>query len=252
MSDKKSSPSAKRKIPVTDPPPKRHRRGPGKIRVETEATVVPLDRPGQSGGKRDENRRAQAAAIASAALALMLDRGIEAVTIDEIVKRAKVAKGSFYRYFQDKEQLVAAIVAPVERPLREAFQRCQVALEAAGPGPELALPYFSLALEIASMSLEHTAITLLYLQERRAPPKGPRRPIAKIARLIDSSAEELALFASRRGLTRGTHAAVSGAFVVGAVEHLAAKALSGDDALHAPEVASELIAIVLDGVRAKA
>lgn len=188
--------------------------------------------------------------IASAGLALMLERGVEAVTIDEIVARAKVAKGSFYRYFRDKEELVAAIVAPVERPLREAFERCQQALAIASPGPELAIPYFALALEIASMSVEHSAVTRLYLQERRGPSKGARRPIAQLATLIDTSAERLALFASDQGLTRTVHSKISGAFVVGAVEHLASRALNGDQDLHAHDVASELIAIVLDGVRA--
>lgn len=247
MSDRKSSNRAARKATTA---PRATSKGSRKIRVEAEAMVVPSERPGKTGGKRDENRRERAASIASAALALMLERGVEAVTIDEIVARAKVAKGSFYRYFQDKEQLVGAIVAPVEKPLREAFERCQKALAEAEPGPSLAIPYFSLALEIASMSVEHSAVTRLYLQERRGPAKGPRKPIALIAKLIDESAEQLAMFAAKRGLTRPVHAKISGAFVVGAVEHLAARALSGDQALHAPEVSSELIAIVLDGVRA--
>ena len=36
---------------------------------------------------------------------LFLERGIETVTIDEITREAGVAKGSFYRYFDDKKQI---------------------------------------------------------------------------------------------------------------------------------------------------
>lgn len=39
-----------------------------------------------------------------AALALFLQYGIEAVTIDQIVDGARTAKGSFYRYFRDKTE----------------------------------------------------------------------------------------------------------------------------------------------------
>lgn len=223
---------------------------PPRLKVEAAPSVLPTERPGPEGGKRDANRKARAAALASAALSLMLSRGVEAVTIDEIVSKTGVAKGSFYRYFRDKEDLVRAIVAPLERPLRESFDRCKAALSDAGAAESLAAAYGLFAAELAGVIFEHGAIVRLYLQERRAPGEGPRAPIAELARFVDSSALELASFACQRGLTRPGDSRVSAAVVVGAAEHLASMALAGDQSLRDPSVAMELIVIILDGVRA--
>jgi len=43
----------------------------------------PVERPGAVGGKRDLNRRQRVQDLIDAGLALFLQRGIEAVTIDE-------------------------------------------------------------------------------------------------------------------------------------------------------------------------
>ena len=82
--------------------------------IQPEPRHVPTLRPGPKGGKRDINRRRRTKEICDAGLSLFLQRGIEGVTIDDIVKSASVAKGSFYRYFQDKSDLVAAIFGPYE------------------------------------------------------------------------------------------------------------------------------------------
>lgn len=221
------------------------------LKVQAVPTVVPAERPGPEGGKRDANRKVRTSQLASAALDLMLARGIEAVTIDQIVSRAGVAKGSFYRYFRDKEDLVRALIDPLERPLREAFERCKRTLESCPNDESLAGAYGMLAEALAKLIFDHAPIVRLYLQERRAPKEGARRPIAALARFVDRGAFELAVFASQRGLTRRVDSRVSAAIVVGAAEHLAAMALAGDETLRDPSVAMEFIAIILDGVRVK-
>ncbi len=213
-------------------------------------TVVPSERPGPEGGKRDANRRARAEALGSAALALMLDRGVQAVSIDEIVSRAGVAKGSFYRYFEDKTALVAAIVEPLGSGLVQAFDRCREELAATEPGAPLLDAYARFAGTLAAVIFANEPVARLYLQERRGPDHGERAPIAALARRVDEGALALARFASGRGLTRPGESRVSAAVVVGAVEHLAALALAGDHSLRTPAVALEFIGIILEGVRA--
>jgi len=53
--------------------------------------------------------------LMSAAAALFIAKGIEATTINDIVERAGVAKGTFYHYFETKEDVILA--------LRERFSR---------------------------------------------------------------------------------------------------------------------------------
>ena len=222
-----------------------------KVHVDAVPTVVPVERPGPEGGKRDANRKARTSQLASAALDLMLARGVEAVTIDEIVSKAGVAKGSFYRYFRDKEDLVRALVDPIERPLREAFERCKSTLDSKTTDETLAAAYGLFAAELATVIFENASLVRLYLQERRGPNEGARKPIAAMARFVDRGGFELASFANQRKLTRPGDSRVSAAVVVGAAEHLAAMALAGDETLRDPSVAMEFISIILDGVRAE-
>ena len=51
--------------------------------------------------------------LVRAALGLFLSHGLEAVTIDDITRQAGVAKGSFYRYFEDKAALVRVLFEEV-------------------------------------------------------------------------------------------------------------------------------------------
>lgn len=59
--------------------------------------------------KQAERRAATRGSVIDAAEKLFALKGIEAVTIDDIVAEANVARGSFYYNFQSKEQVVLAI-----------------------------------------------------------------------------------------------------------------------------------------------
>lgn len=63
--------------------------------------------------------------ILDAAYALFLEQGTEEVTISEISERAGVAKGTFYLYFKDKEQLKEHLVV---QKSHELFQQALTAL----------------------------------------------------------------------------------------------------------------------------
>ena len=73
-------------------------------------TSVPKERPGKPGGRRDQNRRERVKALSDAAISLFLERGTESSTIDDITKAAGVSKGSFYRYFESKHELVLSLI----------------------------------------------------------------------------------------------------------------------------------------------
>ncbi len=64
---------------------------------------------------RKEGRRAQKKLIKEnrlldAAYNLFIEKGITATAIDEIVKKAGVAKGTFYLYFKDKEDILEKLI----------------------------------------------------------------------------------------------------------------------------------------------
>lgn len=48
--------------------------------------------------------------IQNAAIQLFQEQGVEATSVNEIVKRANVAKGTFYVYYKDKKELISQIL----------------------------------------------------------------------------------------------------------------------------------------------
>src|SRR5690606_22304465 len=92
---------------------------------------IPKDRPGPEGGKRDTNRKERTDSLLKAGVSLFLEHGIEQASIDDIARAAGMAKGNFYRYFDDKGALVAAILRPLAEGFRTHMLRCEEALAAA-------------------------------------------------------------------------------------------------------------------------
>lgn len=224
-------------------------RSPGTRRkVSLEPRALPPERPGPDGGVRDATRRARTAALATAALRLFLDRGVEAVTIDDIATGAGLAKGTFYTYFRDKGDVVAALLDPVAARLREAFTRCEASLREAHAPATLAAAYQALAVELAAALGAHQGVALLYLQESRAPAVGARKAIGLFAREVRERALTLTFAAHAHGLLRPLDARVTANAVVGAVEALVFEALSGGDIGTPAGATGALIDLILHGV----
>jgi AcrR family transcriptional regulator len=208
-----------------------------------------MRRPGPEGGKRDQNRKQRTQVLKTAALALYLERGTGGVTIDDIVAKAGVAKGSFYRYFQDSQDLVRALLEPVATTLGEAFSRCEDALRKARTQGELTMAYLLLAKNLTHAVREHPGVVRLYLQESRAPAVGARAPLIELASEVRRSALVLTHAGHSHGLLRDIDPRVSGMAVIGAIEELLFGYLAGQDRAEPQHFARGLIDLVLDGIR---
>jgi AcrR family transcriptional regulator len=72
-------------------------------------------------GRREGIRQARSAARREAILAAALDefslRGFEATRLDDVAKRAGIAKGTIYLYFRDKESLFQELIRTMLTPL---------------------------------------------------------------------------------------------------------------------------------------
>jgi AcrR family transcriptional regulator len=78
-------------------------------------------RPHRAGPERSDARKARSAARREAILTAALDefssRGFEAARLDDVAKRAGVAKGTIYLYFRDKESLFQELIRTMLTPL---------------------------------------------------------------------------------------------------------------------------------------
>jgi AcrR family transcriptional regulator len=91
-------------------------------RAKPRARAQPGQKTPRATGKSRRNRRAlspeaRRAAILAAALEEFTARGYEGARLDDVAKRAGIAKGTIYLYFADKEslfqELVRSMVSPV-------------------------------------------------------------------------------------------------------------------------------------------
>lgn len=60
--------------------------------------------------KRESNKLANRAEILEAAKALFLQRGLDAVTIRDVIHQTELSIGTFYNYFRTKEDLLRTLV----------------------------------------------------------------------------------------------------------------------------------------------
>jgi AcrR family transcriptional regulator len=214
-----------------------------------EPGIVPQRRPGKEGGTRDRNRRERTRALCEAAVPLFLEKGLEPTTVDDITRAAGVAKGSFYRYFESKTQLVEALYAPLDQAVDEAMQRCQGALSRARTAAQLNTAYAALASELGTVWMSAPALVRLYLQESRGPATGAREPIRRLSDRMMTGAVDLTNTAHAQGLLRDLPPRVTAIAVIGAVEAMLVQFFEGGPLGDPAEATSALITMVLDGVR---
>lgn len=207
-------------------------------------------RPGRAGGRRDTNRKERSKALSDAALALFLARGIEAVTIEDITSKAGVAKGSFYRYFDDKAALTQDLFAPLAAEVQKIFHESSARIRTARNKDEALSSYTILGEGLAGILLSNADVVLLYLQENKAPAAGARAPARKLAGLISEKAIAHTRYAREHGLLRPFPAELSTLAVIGATERLLFGILTGESVGELREIPGSLTSLILDGIRA--
>src|SRR6478735_3565517 len=77
-------------------------------------------RAGQAAARQDRRaarREQRRAAILAAALEEFVARGFAAARLDDVARRARIAKGTIYLYFRDKESLFQELVRTMLSPL---------------------------------------------------------------------------------------------------------------------------------------
>ena len=83
----------------------------------TGARRIAAGRRQRPAGKRKERSAARRDAILSAALEEFSARGFEATRLDDVARRAGIAKGTIYLYFRDKESLFQELIRAMLTPI---------------------------------------------------------------------------------------------------------------------------------------
>jgi AcrR family transcriptional regulator len=207
-------------------------------------------RPGQPGGVRDTNRKQRTRQLLDAALLLFLERGIEGVSVDDITSSAQMAKGSFYRYFDDQTALVRELVRPTEEAAVAVFNRALKAIGTADTKELQANVYVSMGEVLGTFLLEHAGVARLYLQESRSPGVGARAPLVELSKTVGRYAVQITERAQQHGILKPIPPVISALAVVGAIERLLLGVLLEEPLGNPLEIPPHLVTLILDGLKA--
>src|SRR6186713_3590542 len=75
-----------------------------------------IRRDADRGGKPDRRVARTRRALKDALTDLILEKGYESVTVQDVIDRADVGRSTFYAHFVDKDDLLMAILADLEVP----------------------------------------------------------------------------------------------------------------------------------------
>ncbi len=70
---------------------------------------------GKTKGTRGRDKATSRDTIEECAIGLFQSKGVEKTSVNEIVKKAGIAKGTFYLYFKDKDDLVDTVISRYTR-----------------------------------------------------------------------------------------------------------------------------------------
>ena len=175
-------------------------------------------------GLRERKRQQTRERLTRAAMALFLERGFEATTLDDIAAAADVSRRSFFHYFASKEDVVFA--------WQEESMAALIAAVAARPADESMLTAAENAMSAMVRRLEpNEAIAMACL--KRDNPALQARDQVKYEKLERALAEALAKRAGHK--TEKLHARLAAMIATGAMR-IGGELWAADGAREKPEV----------------
>lgn len=190
--------------------------------------------------KRDQRRRE----ILDAAKELFAERGFHAASISEIIKRAGIARGTFYLYFNSKDSVFESILELAIHELK--LRIIGVDVHEGAPPPALQLNQ-NVSRVLEYMLADRALIQLIL--NHGLPPDAP------MAMRVDgffANVEEMLVrslsYGMSVGLVRQCDAALTAAQILGAVRGGMRYLIQTQEPFAVAEVASQLIDFALRGV----
>ncbi len=162
---------------------------------------------------RNEDRRtARRANLVDAAMAVFSAKGVAATSVDDIVRAAGVAKGTFYLYFETKDDAVNAVA---ERMIEGVADRVQAVASAPGISPvERLLGLGDAMREVGDEPYERDLIAIMHRPDNRAfHDRMSERALARLAPVIAHVIAD----GIEMGLFRDQEPVRAAAFVMGAL-----------------------------------
>ncbi|WP_428263810.1 TetR/AcrR family transcriptional regulator [Haliangium sp.] len=219
--------------------PDRSERG----RVVEPVTSDPAAGGGDDGG--DDRRVQRRRQIIEVAKGVFAEMGYHHASINEIIGRAQIARGTFYLYFSNKHKVFDAILDEALRELRGRITRIQVGDPAKG-SPEAQLRQN--LVRVLTYVFGDQPLTKLLLDHSQSPQSEVAERVgaffAGISALLAASLE----YGIAAGMVRPCNTRLVAAALLGAVRGVVFDVLEADAAPDIEAIADELLAFAKYGV----
>ncbi|MEZ4321208.1 MAG: TetR/AcrR family transcriptional regulator [Myxococcota bacterium] len=191
-------------------------------------------------GRREDNKRQKREALLAAGLAVFGAEGYDRASIEQIVKEAGVARGTFYLYFEDKLALFRALSSAWVDELLEIVAEVRSALGTAGSPAEALEIYQQMGFAIALFGLNHQQPVIVAFRETRRAGEAGDFLRAEEQRILDA-VTVITAEAAERGLIQVRDPRLTVRMIFGAVERLYFDVLTGVELGDPTEVANEVV-----------
>lgn len=196
-----------------------------------------------SAAARSRDRDGKKERLVQAAVALFAEVGYAGASVQQIVERAQVSKGSLYHYFSSKDDVLYAIYEPLLKMQKERLEAIIT----------LPLPIDAklrrAAEDVIETSAEHIAELTVFFQSMHMLEEGRRTLVRRERRRYHEAFRSLVEAGQAEGVFRtsiSADLAVHGFF--GSVHHLYTW-YKPDGSLESTEIAETLASLFLDGLR---
>lgn len=198
----------------------------------------PLDRA-------ERMRRERRMQILNAAKEVFAERGYHNASINEIIRRAGIARGTFYLYFESKQRVFESILDEALLQLRSRIRRIEIGEDAEPPQAQLR----GSLVRVMEFVLGDTGFSRLLLQHSSM--TSDAEAVARVndffAHVIDLITASLE-YGIEMGLVRPCDPRLVASALLGAVRGIIGHVIDAQDAPEIDPIVDELIAFALRGV----
>ncbi|MBN2358942.1 MAG: TetR/AcrR family transcriptional regulator [Deltaproteobacteria bacterium] len=183
---------------------------------------------------KSAERRAQVLAIAAAVFA---EKGYHAAKVDDIVQRARIARGTFYLYFEDKHALFGELIDGLLGRLRTAIRRIDVA------APEPVIEQLRANVRrVVALLFEERALTKIMVSDAVGLDPGFDDKLLSFYGQVRSVLEGSLSEGQRLGLVQPCSPQLAATAVIGSVKEIVYQSIFGRLQVGVEEVVDSLFA----------
>lgn len=198
-------------------------------------------------GRRERNKEDKQRRLEAAGLAGFLEDGFTGASVERIAEAADVARGTFYLYFRDKEELFTLLLDRMFQPLLTSVRAARDALAACTDAPSTFPVYAILAGELAGLMIAQEGALRLYFGEARAVGAGGE-VVRDRVREVHALTETILADAIARQVLRPHDTRVAAVAIVGGIDALVFAFLRDRTAIDPASVQAEVISLFRHGL----